>query len=179
MLPRHLTFKFNFLYARGRHVCWLASRARWRCPTLYNWLATGIEAVLSHGCDSISIIFSRVNVYVSFLSDAPVRRASISSIQWLQCGGGCCSKVHSCSKSKIALLEKLGRKIYYFILFGWFCRSGNPWMVMFITIQKNLGSIRHCRKIFLILLVNEVPSKTQYLPLYICKVASIGVYSPL
>ena len=70
-------------------------------PTYYNWLATGIVAVLSHGCDSISIIFLRVNVYVSFLSDAPARRASAagpprrasaSSVQWLQCGGGCCSK---------------------------------------------------------------------------------------
>ena len=36
-------------------------------------------AMLSHGCDSISIIFLRVNVYVSFLSDAPARRASAAA----------------------------------------------------------------------------------------------------
>lgn len=41
--------------------------------------------MLSHGCDSISIIFLRVNVYVSFLSDAPARRASAAG----QCAAPC------------------------------------------------------------------------------------------
>ena len=35
------------------------------------WSKSAALALLSHGCDSISIIFLRVNVYVSFLSDVP------------------------------------------------------------------------------------------------------------